>query len=80
MLPTWWERGLGARRWPGPKAALAAAGATIARLWVLRDNERARGLYERRGWRATGVTREAPWPPYPVEWEYAVQLPAVAAR
>ena len=39
------------------------------RLWCLRRNERALGFYERRGWRPTGVEREAVWPPYPVEVE-----------
>jgi GNAT superfamily N-acetyltransferase len=32
-------------------------GFTLARLWVLSSNARARGFYERRGWRPDGQTR-----------------------
>ncbi|WP_331526927.1 GNAT family N-acetyltransferase [Nocardioides sp.] len=42
----------------------------VCRLWVLRDNQRARGLYEHLGWAPTGLEQEAEWPPYPVELEY----------
>lgn len=40
------------------------------RLWCLRENERARGLYEHLGWRPTGLSRTAQWAPYPLEIEY----------
>ncbi|HEX3930681.1 MAG TPA: GNAT family N-acetyltransferase [Nocardioides sp.] len=43
----------------------------VRRLWVLRDNARARGFYEHLGWRPTGLEQEAEWPPYPTEVEYA---------
>lgn len=36
-------------------ATLAARGLTELRLWVLRDNVRARRFYERYGWRPDGV-------------------------
>jgi GNAT superfamily N-acetyltransferase len=39
------------------------------RLWVLTANTRARGLYEHLGWRPTGRTRAAEFPPYPDELE-----------
>jgi GNAT superfamily N-acetyltransferase len=42
----------------------------VRRLWVLRDNLRARGFYEHLGWAATGREQAAEWPPYPVELEY----------
>ena len=42
------------------------------RLWVLAANDRARGLYERLGWSATGVEQECPWAPHPIELEYAL--------
>ena len=42
-----------------------------ARLWVLDANHRARRLYERLGWSATGVEQECPWVPHPTELEYA---------
>ncbi|WP_114422712.1 GNAT family N-acetyltransferase [Nocardioides houyundeii] len=41
-------------------------------LWCLEENRRARGLYEHLGWCPTGVTREAVWPPHPVEMEYSL--------
>jgi hypothetical protein len=37
---------------------------------VLRENTRARGLYEHLGWAPTGREQAAEWPPYPVELEY----------
>jgi GNAT superfamily N-acetyltransferase len=43
----------------------------VRRLWVLRDNPRARGFYEHLGWWPTGLEQAAEWPPYPVELEYA---------
>jgi GNAT superfamily N-acetyltransferase len=42
----------------------------VRRLWVLRDNTRARGFYEHLGWLPTGREQHAEWPPYPVELEY----------
>jgi GNAT superfamily N-acetyltransferase len=43
----------------------------VRRLWVLRENTRARGFYEHLGWTPTGREQDAEWPPYPVEVEYA---------
>jgi GNAT superfamily N-acetyltransferase len=63
VRPEQWGRGL-ARR-----AVERAAG--VRRLWVLRDNARARGFYEHLGWAPTGREQQAEWPPYPVELEYA---------
>ncbi len=70
--PDHWGRGWGRRCVEVAVAAMAAAGTAHPRLWVLTDNHRARGLYEHLGWRPTGVTREAAWPPYPEEQEYAL--------
>jgi GNAT superfamily N-acetyltransferase len=42
----------------------------VRRLWVLRENTRARGFYEHLGWVPTGREQSAEWPPYPVELEY----------
>ena len=63
VRPEQWGRGL-ARR-----AVERATG--VRRLWVLRENTRARGFYEHLGWRPTGVEQQAEWPPYPIELEYA---------
>ena len=40
------------------------------RLWCLRDNHRAIGLYEHLGWRRSGREQQAEWPPYPAELEF----------
>lgn len=63
VRPEAWGRGL-ARR-----AVERAVG--VRRLWVLRENARARGFYEHLGWYPTGRERVAEWPPAPVELEYA---------
>lgn len=65
--PDAWGRGLGEE---GVARAVAAIEGT-ARLWVLDVNTRARALYERLGWRPTGVTQDCPWPPSPLELQYA---------
>lgn len=65
VRPDAWGRGLA-------RAGVARAVAHGARrLWVLDANHRARRLYERLGWCATGVEQECPWVPHPVELEYA---------
>ena len=51
------------------RAAVERAGG-VRRLWVLRENTRARGFYEHLGWAPTGREQSAEWPPYPVELEY----------
>jgi GNAT superfamily N-acetyltransferase len=51
VLPAYWGWGLGSR-------LLRAAG-PVGRLWVLRDNARARRFYEGHGWRADGTERVA---------------------
>ena len=63
VRPELWGSGLA-------RAAVERASG-VRRLWVLRDNARARGLYEHLGWTPTGREQEAEWPPYPVELEYA---------
>jgi GNAT superfamily N-acetyltransferase len=62
VRPEQWGRGL-ARH-----AVERATG--VRRLWVLRENARARGFYEHLGWASTGREQQAEWPPYPVELEY----------
>jgi GNAT superfamily N-acetyltransferase len=50
VVPQWWGTGLADALY---ERAAKVAGST-ATLWVLRDNERGRRFWERRGWRATG--------------------------
>jgi GNAT superfamily N-acetyltransferase len=51
-----------------------------ARLWTLTENHRARAFYERRGWSLTGRTRVVPYPPYPIDVEYARSRHFAASR
>jgi hypothetical protein len=41
---------------------------------VLEQNARARRFYERRGWRLNGDARVAPFPPYPIDVGYTIEL------
>ena len=50
VLPGEWGRGIGSALHDAALAALAAAGHRRAGLWVIEANERARWMYERRGW------------------------------
>jgi GNAT superfamily N-acetyltransferase len=63
VRPEQWGRGLA-------RAALARASG-VRRLWVLADNDRARGFYQHLGWAPTGRQQRAEWPPHPTELEYA---------
>lgn len=65
VRPDHWSAGL------GREGFLRAQAAGARRLWVLEANGRARRLYESLGWAPSGVTQECPWPPFPVEVEYA---------
>jgi GNAT superfamily N-acetyltransferase len=62
VRPEAWGRGLA-------RAALDRAQGPRT-LWVLADNDRARGFYEHLGWAPSGREQKAEWPPYPVELEY----------
>jgi GNAT superfamily N-acetyltransferase len=73
--PDDWGHGLARAAVSRAVAAIAAGGAAEARLRCLVENQRARGLYEHLGWRATADRRPAPWPPYPEEMGYVLSLP-----
>ncbi|GAA1475908.1 hypothetical protein GCM10009623_03540 [Nocardioides aestuarii] len=64
--PGRWGEGLGA------DAVARAVARGAHRLWCLEANEQARRLYTRLGWRPSGLTGTAEWPPHPVEIEYVV--------
>nr|WP_281385891.1 GNAT family N-acetyltransferase [Nocardioides luti] len=72
LHPDAWGRGLGRQAVDRAVASARAAGEPRVVLWCLRENHRARGLYEHLGWRETGVVRRAEWVPHPEELEYAV--------
>jgi GNAT superfamily N-acetyltransferase len=76
VRPERWGEGWGRRAVRRAETAARAEGADRLVLWCLAGNHRARGLYEHLGWTLTGEQRAAPWPPYPLELEYARRLRA----
>ena len=68
--PARWGNGLASRAIETALDAMDRRGSTIASLWCLEDNHRARRLYAYLGWRPEADRREAPWPPHPVEMRY----------
>jgi GNAT superfamily N-acetyltransferase len=53
---------------------LRVRGVTRAKLWCLEENWDARRFYERRGWTLTEETRVVPFPPNPIDVQYAKQI------
>jgi GNAT superfamily N-acetyltransferase len=53
---------------------LRARGCSRALLWTLEGNRQARPFYERRGWALTEETRVVPFPPHPLDVQYAKDL------
>ena len=74
VVPEAWNRGVGSALHDHGVARLRARGVAEARLWTLADNETGRRFYERRGWRLTGETRVVPFPPKPLDVQYALSL------
>ena len=54
--------------------ALRERGKASASLWCLAENVRARRFYERRGWTPDGRERVVPFPPYPLDVGYSIDL------
>jgi ribosomal protein S18 acetylase RimI-like enzyme len=54
--PAWWSTGTGRELMDRVLAAISAAGYPSVRLWVLRDNSRARRFYERAGFAPDGAS------------------------
>ena len=73
--PEHWGHGLASRAIDTALHAMDVRGCTVAELWCLEENHRARRLYEYLGWRGTDDRREAPWPPHPVEMRYTRLIP-----
>jgi GNAT superfamily N-acetyltransferase len=76
VRPAAWGDGVGAGLHDEALATLRDAGSEVASLWVLADNLRAHGFYERRGWRVNGAERPVPSPPNPLESGYSIDLSA----
>jgi GNAT superfamily N-acetyltransferase len=53
---------------------LRERGNSRAKLWCLEHNDKARRFYERRGWELTDQTRVVPFPPNPIDVQYAKTL------
>ena len=75
VRPDRWGNGLASTAVETVLHALDLRGCTVASLWCLEENHRARRLYEWLGWRPTRDRREAPWPPHPVEMRYTRLIP-----
>ena len=70
-VPTIQGAGIGSALHDFALERLAALGAGTARLWTLEQNWNARRFYERRGWALTEETRVVPFPPYPIDVQFA---------
>ena len=71
VMPEFWNRGIGSTLHDLALDRLCRTNVEEARLWTLTENHRARAFYENRGWSLTGRTRVVPYPPYPIDVEYA---------
>jgi GNAT superfamily N-acetyltransferase len=71
VMPESWSRGVGSRLHDFALDRLRESNVREARLWTLAENHRARAFYEKRGWSLTGRTRVVPFPPHPIDIEYA---------
>lgn len=71
VLPAFWSQGIGGTLHDHALDRLREASVREAHLWTLTENHRARAFYEKRGWSLTGRTRVNPFPPHPIDVEYA---------
>jgi len=71
VMPESWSRGIGSTLHDFALDRLRKTNIREARLWTLAENDRARTFYENRGWSLTGRTRVVPFPPHPIDVEYA---------
>jgi GNAT superfamily N-acetyltransferase len=74
VLPAHWSGGIGSALLDRGLARMRERGASRAKLWTLEGNERGRRFYERRGWTLTDETRVVPYPPNPIDVQYAIEL------
>jgi GNAT superfamily N-acetyltransferase len=74
VRPDRWRTGVGSLLHDAAVDRRRCAGDERLRLWTLEANTRARGFYERRGWRLDGATKTAAHPPYPIDVGYMLQL------
>jgi ribosomal protein S18 acetylase RimI-like enzyme len=74
VLPAHQGSGIGSALHDLALARLREQGFQEARLWTLERNDAGRRFYERRGWSLTDETRVVPYPPNPIDVQYALPL------
>jgi len=74
VLPSHQGTGVGSALHDLALERLRARGVQVAKLWTLDENSPARAFYERRGWELTDETRVVPYPPNPIDVQYAKDL------
>jgi len=74
VLPAYQGSGVGSALHDLALERLRAQGVREARLWTLEQNASGRRFYERRGWTLTDETRVVPYPPNPLDVQYAKPL------
>jgi GNAT superfamily N-acetyltransferase len=74
VLPSHWRGGVGTALHDHALERLRAQGNSVAKLWTLEENWDGRRYYERRGWTLTDETRVVPFPPNPIDVQYAKEL------
>jgi putative acetyltransferase len=74
VLPAYQGSGVGSALHDLALERLRAHGFQEARLWTLERNDAGRRFYERRGWLLTDETRVVPYPPNPIDVQYALPL------
>ena len=74
VLPSHWRGGVGSALHDHALGRLRARGQRRARLWTLEGNRPGRRFYEKRGWTVSAETRVVPFPPNPIDVQYAIDL------
>jgi GNAT superfamily N-acetyltransferase len=74
VLPRFQGSGVGSALHDLALERLTAFRCRTAKLWTLEENWGARRFYERRGWTLTDQTRVVPFPPNPIDVQYAKDL------
>jgi ribosomal protein S18 acetylase RimI-like enzyme len=74
VLPAYQGRGVGSALHDLALERLRARAFRWAKLWTLKGNASGRAFYERRGWELTDETRIVPYPPNPIDVQYARRL------
>jgi GNAT superfamily N-acetyltransferase len=71
VLPPHWRTGNGSALHDHALERLSARGCSRAKLWTLEENWTARRYYEKRDWTLTEERRVVPFPPNPIDVQYA---------